>query len=218
MPKPPTNNYVHHCCRTWACNECFLAHEHSIELCQTLDVTGNFVESNKEEVDQLIAIRTDLLNEQNKEILHLAHPYKTLRIVGERCVKDIADFEAMPKPPTNNYVHHCCRTMACNECFLAHEHAIDLCHTLELIGVLNEKNQEDVDKIIAIRKDLLDEYFQIQHVLRLSPFNHWWNVDFLSHRAQQRNFRPHAPVKNLPHRLGRVCEGKCGENSSSSSS
>ncbi|KAK7603949.1 hypothetical protein V9T40_004222 [Parthenolecanium corni] len=113
----------------------------------------------------------------------------------------------MPKPPTNNYVHHCCRNMACNECFLAYEHAIELCHTLELIGELDEPDQAEIDKIIAIRKDLLDEYFQIQHILQHTPYNHWWNLDFLSHRAQQRSFRPRAPVKNLQHRLGRVILG-----------
>ncbi|KAK7579859.1 hypothetical protein V9T40_000488 [Parthenolecanium corni] len=113
----------------------------------------------------------------------------------------------MPKPPTNNYVHHCCRNMACNECFLAHEHAIELCHTLERIGELDEPKQEEIDKIIAIRKDLLDEYFQIQHVLHHTPYNHWWNTDFLNHRAQQRNFKPRAPVKNPQHRGYKVPAG-----------
>ncbi|KAK7582279.1 hypothetical protein V9T40_013724 [Parthenolecanium corni] len=239
MPKPPTNNYIHHCCRTWTCSECFLAHEHFVELCHTLDFADKQVGSDDEETTRIAVTRTDLVNEVFQILSVLEHtPYNSWCTDDFLCHRaeqqnftpraplpnpphrlgQLCEGCSMPKPPTNNYVHHCCRTMACNECFLAHEHAIDLCHTLELIGVLNEKNQEDVNKIIAIRKDLLDEYFQIQHVLRLSPYNHWWNVDFLSHRAQQRSFRPHAPVNNLPHRLGRVCEGICGENSSSSSS
>ncbi|KAK7603289.1 hypothetical protein V9T40_003288 [Parthenolecanium corni] len=110
---------------------------------------------------------------------------------------------AMPKPPTNNYVHECTGSFDCSECFLAREHDRDLKATLRIAVECYDPDKSTWADRSAMRMGIRAERAAIYRAIRDTPYAPWRKAELRCLRSIQRDFTPRAPVRNPPHRLGR---------------
>ncbi|KAK7580582.1 hypothetical protein V9T40_001211 [Parthenolecanium corni] len=110
---------------------------------------------------------------------------------------------AMPKPPTNNYVHECSGSFDCSECFLAREHDRDLKATLQIAVECYDPDKSTWADRSAMRMGIRAERAAIYRAIRDTPYAPWQKAELRCLRSIQRDFTPRAPVRNPPHRLGR---------------
>ncbi|KAK7584179.1 hypothetical protein V9T40_005142 [Parthenolecanium corni] len=110
---------------------------------------------------------------------------------------------AMPKPPTNNYVHECSGSFDCSECFLAREHDRDLKATLRIAVECYDPDKSTWADRSAMRMGIRAERAAIYRAIRDTPYAPWRKAELRCLRSIQRDFTPRAPVRNPPHRLGR---------------
>ncbi|KAK7603596.1 hypothetical protein V9T40_003595 [Parthenolecanium corni] len=111
---------------------------------------------------------------------------------------------AMPKPPTNNYVHECSGSFDCSECFLAREHDRDLKATLRIAVECYDPDRSTWADRSAMRMGIRAERAAIYRAIRDTPYAPWRKAELRCLRSIQRDFTPRAPVRNPPHRLGRI--------------
>ncbi|KAK7578118.1 hypothetical protein V9T40_010323 [Parthenolecanium corni] len=115
---------------------------------------------------------------------------------------------AMPKPPTNNCVHECSGSFNCSECFLAREHDRDLKATLRIAVECYDPDKSTWADRSAMRMGIRAERAAIYRAIRDSPYAPWRKAELRCLRSIQRDFTPRAPVRNPPHRLGRLREDR----------
>lgn len=111
MPKPPTNSYLNECSRTVACSKCFLAHEHVLDLFETLEFARNCLNDDSKDRARDCALRMGIFNKLNDlRVALLNTPYQLIQ--GEEVLYHrTTQYMFAPRAPFPNLPH--CKGRVC---------------------------------------------------------------------------------------------------------